>query len=166
MLLFLVTPCHVVTVQPCMEWITIKKNKVDRHPRKCSSYSLSRLQTSFWALLVKDNLFISHRKNVPLLLFFGFSKNSAFCLWIERYGNCLARSNIHSTHLKIESIANIAPKIWSKIPSDIKEVGSLTDFKIKTKRWIPQVTFVDTWGKWVLWNKVWNFMVHHVPSWF
>lgn len=77
-------------------------------------------------------------------LFFQRTLLSAYEL---RYGNCLARSNIHSTHLKIESIANIAPKIWSKIPSDIKEVGSLTDFKIKTKRWFPQVNFVDTWDK-------------------
>ena len=38
-----------------------------------------------------------------------FSKNYAHEL---RGGNCLSRSNIHSMHSGIESIANIAAKIW------------------------------------------------------
>ena len=30
MFLFLVTPCLVVAVQPCMEWIPLKKNKIKK----------------------------------------------------------------------------------------------------------------------------------------
>ena len=54
---------------------------------------------------------------------FDFSKSSANEL---RYGNCLSKSNIHSAHFGIESIANIAAKIWGKIPNEIKEASSLT----------------------------------------
>ena len=65
---------------------------------------------------------------------FNFSKNSAYEL---RYGNYLSRSTIHSTHFGIESIANIAAKIWNKIPNKSKKQAplqsSLTVFKIKIK---------------------------------
>ena len=42
---------------------------------------------------------------------FDFLKNWAYDL---RCGCCLYISNIHSTHFEIESIANIAAKIWNK----------------------------------------------------
>ena len=56
------------------------------------------------------------------------SKNFAYYL---SCGNCLAMSNIHSTHFGIETISNIAAKIWNKIPNEIKEVSSLTVLKVK-----------------------------------
>ena len=62
---------------------------------------------------------------------FDISKNSTYEL---RCGNCLSRSNIHSTHFGIESIANIAAKIWNKILNEIKDVTSLAAFlKVKLK---------------------------------
>ena len=62
---------------------------------------------------------------------FDISKNSAYEL---RCGNCLSRSNIHSTHFGIESIANIAAKIWNKILNEIKDVTSIAAFlKVKLK---------------------------------
>ena len=64
-----------------------------------------------------------------------FSKN---CDYELRYGNCLSRSNSHSTHFGTESIANIAAKIWNRIPNEIKEACSLTNFKSKIKRWFPE----------------------------
>ena len=67
---------------------------------------------------------------------FDFSKNYAYEL---RWGDCLYRSNIHSTHFGTESIGNIAAKIWKKIPSEIKEACFLTVFKSKIKKWIPEV---------------------------
>ena len=66
---------------------------------------------------------------------FHFSKSSLDEL---RCGNCLSRSNIHSTHFGIESIANIATKIGNKISNEIKEVSSPTVFKSKIKKCIPQ----------------------------
>ena len=46
--------------------------------------------------------------------------------------------NIHSTHFGIESIANIAVKIWNKIPNEIKEACFLSVFKGKIKKWVPE----------------------------
>ena len=62
---------------------------------------------------------------------FNFSKNSAYELGC---GNCLSRSNIHTTHFGIESIANFAAKIWNKILNEIKEASSLTVFKSTVKK--------------------------------
>ena len=110
------------------------------------------LQSSFSTLLVKDNSFSIHQKNLQLLAIeivklkmnispeimneiFYSSKNYSYEL---RCGYCLSRSNIHSTHFGTESIANIAAKIWNKIPNEIKEACSLTVFKSKTKKWVPE----------------------------
>ena len=60
--------------------------------------------------------------------------NSAYEL---RCGNYRSRSNIHSTHFRIESIAKITTKIRNKIPNEIKE-SSLTVFKSKIKKWVRQ----------------------------
>ena len=65
---------------------------------------------------------------------FDFSKNSAYQV---RCGNCLSRSNIHSTHFGIDSIANIAAEIWNKLPNEIKEASYLKVFESKIKKWVP-----------------------------
>ena len=65
---------------------------------------------------------------------FDFSKNSTYEL---RCGNCLSRSNIHSTHFRIKSIVNLAAKIRNKLPNEITEASSLTVFKSKIKKWLP-----------------------------
>ena len=99
-----------------------------------------------------SNSFTIHQKSLQLLAIeifkvkmsisleimnkiFDYSKNYAYKL---RCDNCLSRSNIHSTHFGIESIANIAAKIWNKMPNQIKETCSLTIFKSKIKKWVPE----------------------------
>ena len=66
---------------------------------------------------------------------FDFSKDYAYEL---RCGNSLSRSNIQSTHFGIQSIVDIAAKIWNKISNDFKEASFVTVFKSKTKKWLPQ----------------------------
>ena len=66
---------------------------------------------------------------------FDFSKNYALEL---KCRNCLARSNILSTHFGIDSVANITAKVWNKIPNKIKDAGSLTIIKSEIKTWLPQ----------------------------
>ena len=70
--------------------------------------------------------------------------------------NCLSRSNIHSTHFGIESIANIAARIGNKRPNEIKEARSLIVFKSKSKNGFQRIALADfpkhVWGKWVLYN--------------
>ena len=71
---------------------------------------------------------------------FDFSKNYAYEL---RCGNCLSRSNIHSTIFGIESIANIAAKIWNKVPNKIKVLCSFTVLKVKSKNGFQRFALVD-----------------------
>ena len=59
-----------------------------------------------------------------------FSKSSSY----ELCSNCLSRSNIHSLHFGIDSIPNLAAKIWNRIPNEIKEASSLTVCKSKIKK--------------------------------
>ena len=116
-------------------------NKVSHIHERALCIVYQDFQSSFSALLVRDNSFTIHQKNLQLLAIeifkvkmnispeimneiFDFSKNYAYKL---RCGNCLSRSNIHSKYFGIESIVNIAAKIWNKIPNEIKEACSLTD---------------------------------------
>ena len=124
-------------------------NKVNHIHERALRINYRDFQSSFPALLVKDNSFTIHQKNLQLLgieilkikmnispeimnAIFDSSKNSTFEL---RCGNCLSRSNIH---FEIESLANIAAKIWIKIPKEIKEASSLTILKSNIKKWVPQ----------------------------
>ena len=127
-------------------------NKVNHIHERALRIVYQDFQSSFSALLVKDNSFTIHQKNLQLLAtdifqvqmnispeiknkIFDFSKNYAYEL---RCGNCLSRSNIHSTNFGIESIANIAAKICNKILNEIKEACSLTVFKSNIKKWVPE----------------------------
>ena len=88
-------------------------NKVNHIHERALRIVYQDFQLSFSALLVEDNSFIIHRKNLQLLAIkvfkvkrnifskimneiFDFSKNYAYELRCG--GNCLSRSNIHSTH--------------------------------------------------------------------
>ena len=53
---------------------------------------------------------------------FNFSKNSVY-EW-RRRGVCLSKSISHSTPFGIESIINVATKIWNEIPTKMKEASS------------------------------------------
>ena len=127
-------------------------NKVNHIHERTLCIVYQDFQSSFSALLVKYNSFTIHQINLQLLAteilkvnlnispeimneVFDFLKNYVYEI---RRGNCLSRSNIHSTHFGIESIANIAAKIWNKIPNEIKEACSLTVFKSKIKKWVPE----------------------------
>ena len=102
-------------------------NKVNHIHERVLRIVYQDFQLGFLALLVKD---IIHQKNLQLLAIkiikvkvnsspegmnkiFDFSKKSAYKF---RCDNCLSRSNFHSTQFGIESIANIATKLWIKIP--------------------------------------------------
>ena len=120
-----------------------RNNKIKHIHERALCIVYQDFQSSFSTLLVKDNSLTIHQKNLQLLAteifkvkmdispeimneIFDFSKNYAYEL---RCGNCLSRSNIHSTDFGIEFIANIAAKIWNKVPNEIKEACSVTGFK-------------------------------------
>ena len=66
---------------------------------------------------------------------FDFSDNNSYNL---RSGTHLSRPIVHTTHYGAESIINLGAKIWELVQQNIKEASSLSSFKNKVKKWIPQ----------------------------
>ena len=102
-------------------------------------------------MLEKDNSVSIHTKNLqylateifkvkmslsPIIMneIFKFSENSAYNL---RSGETLVRHNTKTNHYGIESISNLGAKIWTILPSELKNANSLETFKSKIKKWIP-----------------------------
>ena len=128
-----------------------RNNKANHIHERVLRIAYQDFQSSFSALLVKHNSFTIRQRNLYFLAIeikikinisseimndiFDFPKNSAYVL---RYRNCFAGSNNHSTHFGINSFANTAAKIWNKVSNKIKDAGSLTVFKSKIKKWVPQ----------------------------
>ena len=54
-----------------------------------------------------------------------------------RSGNTIVSNNPHTTKYGLNTISYLAPKIWEKVPYDIKRSESLNLFKNKIKSWIP-----------------------------
>ena len=137
-------------------------NKVNHIHERALCIVYQDFQSRFSVLLIKDNLFTMHKKNLQLLAIeifkvkmnispkimnkiFDFSKNSAYEL---RCGNCLSRSHIHSTHFWIESIANIEygkkyPKKGIKYLTKSKKHAPLQFLKVKFKNGFQRVALVD-----------------------
>ena len=66
---------------------------------------------------------------------FNFSDNNNYNLSnVTR----LSRPIEHTTHYGTESITNLGAKIYELVPQNIKEEKSLSSFKKKIKKWIPQ----------------------------
>ena len=110
----------------------ILNDKVNHIHERALQIVCQDFQSGFSAALVKNTLMIQRNQQVlTIKLFkvkinispeiinkiFDFSKKYAYEL---RCGNCLSRSNIHSTYFEAESIANIAAKIRKNIPEEIK----------------------------------------------
>ena len=51
---------------------------------------------------------------------------------------CYNPSNPMTVKNGLETLRCIGPKIWNMVPSDIKNIPSLSAFKAKIKKWIPQ----------------------------
>ena len=64
-----------------------------------------------------------------------FSYNNNYNL---RSGTHLSRPIVHTTHYGTEPITKLEAKIWELVPQNIKEANSLSSFKNKVKKWIPQ----------------------------
>ena len=65
---------------------------------------------------------------------FNFSDNN----YNLRSGTHLNRPIVHTTHFGTEFITNLGAKMWELVPQKIKEASSLSTFKNKVKKWIPQ----------------------------
>ena len=45
------------------------------------------------------------------------------------------RNNVRTVKYGTETIRNMGPKTWELVPNDIRESTSLTEFKVKIKKW-------------------------------
>ena len=103
--------------------------------------------SSFEELLIKDNSVSVHQKNIQLLAIELYKvKNDigpellkdVFKLKDEnRYCSKLPfeTSNVKTVTYGTQTLSYIGPKIWSLIPSDIKDTNTLNEFKYKIKNW-------------------------------
>ena len=55
-----------------------------------------------------------------------------------RRGNLLAQKNIQTTQYGIQSVLNLGAKLWYLLPGETKNNASLTVFKNKIRKWIPE----------------------------
>ena len=51
--------------------------------------------------------------------------------------NVFETRNIRTTHFGLESLAHLGPKIWNILPTYLKDIKTLFQFKKKIKLWVP-----------------------------
>ena len=66
---------------------------------------------------------------------FVFQENETYNL---RSGNHLARKDIRNTQYEFERLSNLRAKLWNLLPGEIKDSSSLTVFKNKIRKCIPE----------------------------
>ena len=106
--------------------------------------------SSFEELLIKDNCFTIHERNIQTLAIelykvvnrispelmskvFPLKETVKYCS-----KNIFATRNVHTVKYGTESLAHLGPKVWAIIPSELKnDTNSLNEFKNKIKKWKP-----------------------------
>ena len=106
--------------------------------------------SSFEELLIKDNCFTIHERNIQTLAIelykvvnrispelmskvFPLKETVKYCT-----KNIFATRNVHTVKYGTESLAHLGPKVWAIIPSELKnDTNSLNEFKNKIKTWKP-----------------------------
>ena len=71
--------------------------------------------------------------------FFKLNSDSRYNL---RQVSQFSRSLIKSVYNETESISHLGQKIWDILPYDYKTIQNLNIFKIKIKRWKPEIAHV------------------------
>ena len=111
----------------------------------------SNYNTSFEELLQIDQSFSIHHRNIKNLaieiykFIHGYSPammSSVFKIKHSLQYSLRNHSELYGRNPKTvrygtESIAHLAPKIWSLVPEDIKLSNNLKIFKSKIKKWMP-----------------------------
>ena len=56
----------------------------------------------------------------------------------------IATKTIHTVHYESNWLRYLGRKIWKKVPTNIKKLGSVKTFKFAIKRWIPETAPGDS----------------------
>ena len=130
----------------------IINNKINRLHERALRIVYSDFKSSFEGLLMKDNSFSIHEKNIqslaieiykflnglsPSFLNNVFHKNISNSYDLRNHKELYSR-NPKTVRYGTETVSYIAPKIWSKVPETIKMSSSLESFKTKIRKWKPQ----------------------------
>ena len=129
-----------------------RNNKINRIHDRTLRTVYSDYSSSFNELLDKDGSFTIHQKNVqslaieiykylhglsPAILSEVFQVNET--IYDLRMRNKLHARNPKTVRYSTKTISFLSPKIWSLIPQNIKDSGSLPCFKKNIRKWKPNV---------------------------
>ena len=126
-------------------------NKINRLHERCLRLIFNDRVSPFCELLVKDESVSIHQKNLRTLVIemykvlkelspsiFSNIFNTSNCNRYElRNQSEFVVPFKHSVRYGSESIAYLGPKLWEKVPSEMKNLVTLNAFKAAVKKWIP-----------------------------
>ena len=126
-------------------------NKINRLHERCLRRIYNDNTSSFTNLLKIDNSISAHHRNKQVLATELFKVVNG--LSQKLVSNCFKLNNmtVHNTRNRsifysqavrtvlhgTESLSYLGPKIWELVPSDMKNLSSLTAFKKAIKQWKP-----------------------------
>ena len=109
-------------------------NKINRLHERDLWTVYSDFRSSFEGLLMKDNSFSIHERNIQSLA----TDIYTFLSYDLRNHKEFYSRNPRTVRYATKTVSYMAPKIWSKVPKTIKMSSSLESFKTKKRKWKPE----------------------------
>ena len=126
-------------------------NRINRIHERALRIAYKDDTSSFEQLLIKDNTFTIHERNIQRLATEIYkTKNNLSPSFMSniftesqnphqlRNEATFETNNVKSVYNGSETIAFRGPQIWSLVPENIKFVATLAEFKRKIKEWKPE----------------------------
>ena len=105
-----------------------------KFPNADSSFSIHHRNLQFLATEMSSFSIYGKCKQHILDEVFLLNPESSFSL---RNQQTFTTRPIHTVHYESNSLSYLGPKIWEMIPSDVKNLRTVKDFKFFIKRWLP-----------------------------
>ena len=125
-------------------------NKINRLHERCLTIAYNDKKSTYENLLVRNISVSVHVTNLQILVIEMFKVHSGLSSPIFKelfHKRTLNYELQHPSQFKIprtesvyngsESIAYLGPKIWNMVPSELKEMSSISSFKKAIKEWYP-----------------------------
>ena len=135
-------------------------NKINRLHERCLRIIYKDRHSNFEKLRNKDNSVSIHYNNIhglaielykiandmsPKIMSKVFKLKDTPCYYL-RHTLQFSTDPIHSAYNETESASYLEPKIWKKIPAEVKNKKSLDGFKREIKKWKPLNVYVEFVG--------------------
>ena len=139
----------------CTSYLDVSFQKVKQsdlsHTLEGIETSIQGLTSSFDELLLKDNSFRIHHRNLQKLTIGAFKFKLGLAAEIiknvfpiienpydVRNETKFKSRNVHTVRYGIETASFVEPRIWSSILRSYKECSSVNEFKAEFKFWYPE----------------------------